>query len=303
MLVIWHHTTQLTEYRRHSTVVNAAEWPKFFTKHTDNSWCHYPQPRTFVVTFRKENWLRKTKANGLTYTMTYQLQPQQKLMPLSTEDGLRQTNANGLTYTMTYRLQPRLRFRHAFIYGCNQGINAIPPPKKNWTFSSIPIGVWCFFNHLISLYTCPNSCNIVEINCWHRVLFGCISVQSCSFITLCDPLFTSVCIMLMTNIASKMLRPEEARAAMNLHHSLCAEQSSSLSTSDLLELPAALLRIPTHSKWTRQCTLWQHDNPSKSICYTMQNYNPSMLNSNLANYQPVLFQYRHITSETAAEIL
>jgi len=131
MLVIWHHTTQLTEYRRHSTVVNAAEWPKFFTKHTDNSWCHYPQPRTFVVTFRKENWLRKTKANGLTYTMTYQLQPQQKLMPLSTEDGLRQTNANGLTYTMTYRLQPRLRFRHAFIYGCNQGINAIPPKKLN----------------------------------------------------------------------------------------------------------------------------------------------------------------------------
>jgi len=49
-------------------------------------------------------------------------------------------------------------------------------------------------------------------------------------------------------MASELLRPEEARAAMNLHHSPCAEQSSSPSTSDLLELPAALLHIPTHRK-------------------------------------------------------
>ena len=50
----------------------------------------------------------------------------------------------------------------------------------------------------------------------------------------------------MQHAASKLLRPEEAAVAAPLHRSPCAGQSSSPSTSDLLELPAALLHTPAH---------------------------------------------------------
>jgi len=40
-------------------------------------------------------------------------------------------------------------------------------------------------------------------------------------------------------MASKLVTPEVVAEAKHLHHSQSVEQSSSLSTSDLLELPAA----------------------------------------------------------------
>jgi len=44
----------------------------------------------------------------------------------------------------------------------------------------------------------------------------------------------------------KLVRPEAAEVANHQHHSLYAEPSSSLSTSDQPERPAALLHTPRH---------------------------------------------------------